>query len=83
MNEFVCLFLGLVIGAMGGFILCSLIVVGDPDSTEEKRQALLEYCGNHTCTYCPNAPYRCNFVAMSKAEIDDAYEVIFGGDNDG
>ena len=83
MSELVCLFLGLVIGTLGGFILCSLIVGGDPDATEDKRQELFNYCFHHTCADCPNMPYHCNFLNMNKAEIDDAYEVIFGGDNDG
>lgn len=29
MSELVCLFIGLVIGTLGGFILCALIVGGD------------------------------------------------------
>ena len=52
-------------------------------TTEEKRIALLTHCVNHSCTDCRNLNSHCHFRTMNKAEIDDAYEVIFGGDNDG
>ena len=51
-------------------------------TTEEKRMRLIGLC--HSTMECTdgckfyNAPFSCNFAAMSKSELEGAYEYVFG-----